>query len=220
MFKKILVAEDSDSFNIAVMEALNQLSLSATHAGYCDDALLKIRKAIQDEVPYDLLITDLSFMPDHREAKLASGEDLIAKIRTIQPELEVIVFSVEDRSLQIQALFKKLGIGAYVFKGRESIPQLVQAIKAVSGGKSYISPEVSAKLHDKSLEEIDEYDVALLKQLARGNKTNDIAAHFKTINLEPNSISAIEKRISKLKISFGAQNGVHLVSLAKDLKVI
>ncbi|GEP52680.1 hypothetical protein FNO01nite_33520 [Flavobacterium noncentrifugens] len=220
MFKKILVAEDSDGHNIAVKKVLDQLFLTATYERYCDDAFLKIRKAMQDGAPYDLLITDLSFMPDHREARLASGEDLIAAIRSLQPELDIIVFSVEDRSLQIQSLFKKHHIAAYVFKGRQSIPQLVNAIGDVAGGKSYISPEVSAKLHDKSLDEIDDYDVMLLRQMAAGNKTNDIAAHFRKINLEPNSVSAIEKRINRLKISFGAQNGMHLVSLAKDLKVI
>lgn len=220
MFKRILVAEDSDGFNIAVEDALGQLSLSATHSRYCDDAHLKVRKAIQDGTPYDLLITDLSFMPDHREARLSSGEGLIEAVRKLQPELQIIVFSIEDRALQIQSLFKKQDIAAYVFKGRQSIPQLVHAIKEVSDGKSYISPEVSAKLHDKSLDEIDDYDVALLYQLAIGTKTNDIAAHFRKINLEPNSVSAIEKRINRLKVSFGAQNGVHLVSLAKDLKVI
>lgn len=220
MFKRILVAEDSDGFNIAVQDALGQLSLSATHSRYCDDALLKAKKAIQDGTPYDLLITDLSFMPDHRETRLSSGEDLIEAVRKLQPKLQVIVFSIEDRSLRIQSLFKKQDIAAYVFKGRQSIPQLVHAIKEVSGGKSYISPEVSAKLHDKSLDEIDDYDVMLLRQLATGNKTIDIATYFKTINLEPYSVSAIEKRINKLKVSFGAQNGVHLVSLAKDLKVI
>jgi len=220
MFKKILVAEDTDGHNIAVKEALDQLSLTATYSHYCDDAWVKVKRAVQDGAPYDLLITDLSFISDHREAKLASGEDLIAAVRPMQPELEIIVFSVEDRALQIQSLFKKHGIAGYVFKGRQSIRQLVQAIGEVASGESYISPEVSAKLHDKSLNDIDDYDVALLHQLATGCKTTDIAAHFKKINLEPYSTSAIEKRISKLKVAFGAQNSVHLVSLAKDLKVI
>jgi hypothetical protein len=39
------------------------------HAKYCD-ALVKIKKAIHDNAPYDLLISDLSFKADHRENKL------------------------------------------------------------------------------------------------------------------------------------------------------
>ena len=48
MFKKVLVAEDFDSISITVGQALGELSVSEIHhAKYCDDAILKIKKAIQ-----------------------------------------------------------------------------------------------------------------------------------------------------------------------------
>jgi hypothetical protein len=40
MFKKILIAEDLDSINITVEQALKELSITEIHhAKYCDDAL-------------------------------------------------------------------------------------------------------------------------------------------------------------------------------------
>ena len=57
MFNKVLVAEDLDSISIAVGQALDELSVSEIHhAKYCDDALLKVKKALKDNQPYDLFI--------------------------------------------------------------------------------------------------------------------------------------------------------------------
>ena len=43
MFKRVLVAEDIDSINIAVIQALHQLKVAhIDQVKYCDDALLKI----------------------------------------------------------------------------------------------------------------------------------------------------------------------------------
>ena len=63
MFSKVLLAEDLDSINIAVATTLDELNVvDVDNVKYCDDALLKIIKAIQDNNPYQLLITDLSFI--------------------------------------------------------------------------------------------------------------------------------------------------------------
>lgn len=68
MFHKVLIAEDLDSISIAVVQALEEISiLEINHAKYCDDAFLKIKKALHDNQPYDLLISDLSFKPDHEK---------------------------------------------------------------------------------------------------------------------------------------------------------
>jgi hypothetical protein len=42
MFQKLLIAEDLDSISIAVVQALQAISISDIyHAKYCDDALVK-----------------------------------------------------------------------------------------------------------------------------------------------------------------------------------
>jgi len=82
MFKKVLVAEDLDSISIAVIQVLEELKIPTIHhVKYCDDGLLKIKKALNDNEPYDLLITDLSFKSDHRKATLTCGDELIEIIQ-------------------------------------------------------------------------------------------------------------------------------------------
>ncbi|HAT81370.1 MAG TPA: response regulator [Flavobacterium sp.] len=222
MFNKVLVAEDLDSISIAVGQALEELSISEIHhAKYCDDAFLKVKKALQDEAPYDLLISDLSFKTDHRENRLTSGDELISAIKKVQPDLKIIVFSIEDKSFRVKSLFNDLGINAFVSKGRNSIPELKKAIQGVYKNNSKIvSPELSQALRDKSLIEIEAYDITLLKSLSRGLILDEISSELKNTGIIPNGNSSIEKRINRLKIFFKANNNVHLIAIAKDLGLV
>lgn len=222
MFNKVLIAEDLDGISIAVIQALEELSIvEIHHSKYCDDAFLKIKKALHDEAPYDLLISDLSFKPDHRENRLASGEELIQAVKKIQTDIKTIVFSIEDKSFRIKSLFKNLGIHAYVSKGRESIPELKKAIQRIYNNQEIeFSSEVEYALRDKSLFEIEAYDITLLKSLAKGFTLDDISSEFKDSGIIPNGSSSLEKRINKLKIYFKASNNVHLIAITKDLGLV
>lgn len=222
MFQKVLVAEDLDSISISIIEVLKELSVSEIHhVKYCDDALLKIKKALQDENQYDLLICDLSFKPDHRENNLSTGEELINAVKKIQPNIKTIVFSIEDKSFRIKSLFENSRINAYISKGRNSIPQLKKAIQSVFNDEgNIISPELSHVLSHKSLIEIEAYDISLLQLLSKGMILDEMAQKLKISGITPNSPSSIEKRINKLKIYFKANNNVHLIAITKDLGLV
>ena len=222
MFNKVLIAEDLDSISIAVIQALEELSIvEIHHSKYCDDAFLKIKKALHDEAPYDLLISDLSFKPDHRENKLSSGEELIEAVKKAQPDIKTIVFSIEDKSFRIKSLFTNLEINAYVSKGRNSIPELKKTIQRIYNNKEVkLSAELSLALRDNSLFEIESYDIALLKSLSKGSTLENISSEFKESGIVPNGSSSLEKRINRLKIYFKANNNVHLIAITKDLGLV
>ena len=222
MFNKVLVAEDLDTISIAIIQALGELSiLEIHHAKYCDEAFLKIKRALHDKVPYDLLISDLSFKPDHRQDRLSSGEELIEAVKKEQPELKTIVFSIEDKSFRIKSLYTNLGINAYVSKGRDSIPELKKTIQNIYNNKNlHPSEEVRHALRNKSLFEIEAYDILLLKSLSNGLTLEDIASEFKNSGIIPSGTSSLEKRINRLKIYFKANNNVHLIAITKDLGLV
>jgi len=221
MFKKVLVAEDIDSINIGLGQVLNELGITEIHhTKYCDDAFLKIKKANIDNAPFDLLISDLSFKTDHREVTILSGEKLIEVIKKENPSIKIIAYSIDDRPFTIKNLFKNLNIDAFIHKGRKSIDQLKTAISAIAANdNTYISPELSYVLLDKTIYEIDSYDIQLLKQLSQGVPQDKMDICFQELGITPNSKSTIEKRISKLKDYFKAHNTVHLVAIAKDLGI-
>ena len=190
------------------------------YAKYCDDAIIKLKKALQENKQFDLLISDLSFVEDYREVTIASGEELIQAIKEIQPEIKVIVYSVEDKPYIIKTLFDEAQINGYVKKGRNSISQLKTAIETLLYGKTFISPELTHALQDKTGKEIDNYDITLLSHLANGVAIEEMETLFKHLNITPNSKSTIEKRVAKLKDYFKANNNIHLIAITKDLGII
>ena len=210
-----------DDINAGVLKALSEIEIETIdQAQYCDKAYLKARKARIDNAPYELLITDLSFVKDHRKQKLGSGEELLIKLKEEQPELKVIVYSVEDKLQRVRRLFNDYKIHAYVCKGRKSLEELKRAIHAAAKDETYLSPKVSNALSPKTEMEIDDYDIGLLKLLSKGMSQDEIASNLKSRSISPNSLSSIEKRLSKLKIYFKANNAIHLIANAKDLGLI
>ena len=153
--------------------------------------------------------------------KLNSGEEIIAAVKQLFPNIKINVFSIENRAHRIKVLFDKLNINGYVLKGRNTIYHLKRAIqKTYKNASETISPELSCLLQDKTTSEIDHYDVQLIKHLSIGLSQEKIETVLKQEGITPNSISSIEKRVNKLKIYFKANNTVHLIAIGKDLGII
>lgn len=222
MFEKVLVAEDMDFINSGVEAVLKELTISnVDHVQYCDEALLKLKKANMDGSPYDLLISDLSFVPDGRTQKLKSGEALIEATREEFPNLKIVAFSIEDKAYRIQKLCNEFGINAYVWKSREGARELKQAIQQIKNVDAfYISPKLKGLLQSKNAVEITSYDIFIIECLSRGLMQEEISLQLKSKNLKPASVSGVEKRLKFLKEHFNANNPAHLISIAKDLGLI
>ncbi|PWK18578.1 response regulator [Xanthomarina spongicola] len=221
MFKKVLVSDDLVSINLGMLTILDSLNVKdVASVQYCDDAYLKIKRAAFDDVPFDLLITDLSFKKDHRDQTYQNGEDLIIALNNEFPDLKVIVYSIEDRIQKVKRLINNYQVKAYVCKGRRGLVELAEAIKSVNNNQLYVSHVVSQALHKKSDLEIDDYDIFLIKQLSNGLTQDQISTYFKSENISPSSLSSIEKNLNRLRIQFKANNAIHLVAIVKDLGLI
>jgi len=221
MFKKVLVVEDIDSIHlgiVSVLEEMKDIDIQCTK--YCDEALLKIKRAKLDAAPFDLLISDLSFKEDHRAVTLKSGEALIEAVKKEQPEIKVIAYSIEDRPVKIKTLFDDLHINGYVSKGRNSTTELKQAIETIYETGKYIPEVLSNASKAEAVLEIEAFDIDLLKHLANGLSQDEISKDFKKKGYSSSSVSSIEKRINRLKIYFNAKNATHLISLTKDIGLI
>ena len=222
MFKKILILEDIDCISIGVNALLiENFSFEIQTAKYCDDAYLKIKKAIIDNTPFDLIITDLSFKNDPgRDTQIATGEALIKRMRDEDIHTKIIVYSVEDKPYLIRSLFSKNAVSGFVVKGRESSNELVEAVIETAKGGIYISPEFASVLNQQSLFEIDMYDVEILKLLSEGFAQDDISRIFKQKEYPSPSTSSIEKKINRLKYALKANNSIHLVAIAKNMRIV
>lgn len=221
MFKKVLVSDDLECINQGVISVLNSLNIEyITQVAYCDDAFLQIEKAILDNSPFELLITDLSFVADHRKQKYPSGEVLINALKQKHPQLKVIAYSVEDKLQKVRTVILDSKADAYVCKGRHGLDQIKEAIQEVYKGNQYLSPQIQNALCKRLSVEISDYDIEILKLLSHGLSQKEISLDFIENNITPSSLSSVEKKISKLCDHFKANNTTHLVAIVKDLALI
>jgi DNA-binding NarL/FixJ family response regulator len=220
MFKKILIAEDHEVRNLGVVNALEDLQIQYfDFVSYCDDALQKIKTADTEGVPYDLLITDLSFDKDHIKQKITSGQELIEEVRKIQPNLKIVAFSIEKKPKIIDDLFKIYEINGFVSKGRTDGKDLKNTIKKVFMNEIVIPQEILNSIRNNSFK-LTDYDVTLIELLSKGWKQTEIAEHFKKNNIIPDSTSSIEKRLNELRFELGAKNNIELIVMCKDIGII
>lgn len=221
MFRKVLVAEDMDSINLAVSGLLEELGIEKVeHAQYCDEAWLLAKKAILEGEPFDLLICDLSFRDDHRTEKIRSGKELISILRQEDPNLKILVNSIEDHPQTVRTLWDSGNINGYVCKDRNGMRDLQSAILAVQEGKIYNSNRIENLLKDNQMLSLGDWEMELLKAIANGYTQEDIQEDFRNRNISPSSKSSIEKRLKELREEFGANTTPHLVGILKDLNLI
>ena len=222
MFQKVLIAEDMDFINSGIKAELRKLNIGQIdYIQYCDEALLKLKKAYLDGCPYDLLISDLSFEEDGKMQQLKGGEDLVQAVRKAFPTLKIVVFSIEDKIFTIQKLFESFNINGYVWKSRDGLRELKQALQKIYNSESiYISPHCAQAIAKRNIIEIEDYDIFLIECLSNGYLQEEISEKLKKIKWSPTSISAIEKRLKFLREHFNANNPAHLVAIAKDLGLV
>ena len=221
MFKKVLIAEDFQATHKGIVDTLSKkLNVEEIQEElYCDKAYTRLKVAYMNKVPYELLITDLSFKESYLERTLTSGEELIMAARKLQPNIKIIVYSQVDNPAKIKALFNKHNINGYVSKGREESLWLVNAINAVNENNTYVSPQINLT-PTNTIFELDEFDILMLKELANGLTKKEIAAKFKQNKITPNSESTIDKRVSKLYDEFEAKNTTQLISKLTKIGLI
>ncbi|RAJ33024.1 DNA-binding NarL/FixJ family response regulator [Pedobacter cryoconitis] len=221
MFKKVLIAEDHESTNISVQKTLGDLKiLNTDYVFYCDDALNRIQKALKNDDPYDLLITDLSFEKDHNQQKISDGTELIKAVKKEQPDLKVIVFSAENKQAIIKALFKDLAINGYVRKARNDAKDLKLAIDSIYKGKAYMSVDLKQAIKEKNSYELTEYDITIISLLSEGVKQKEIPLYLQKKDIRPAGLSSVEKRLSLIKEVLEFSNNEQLIAYGKDMGLI
>lgn len=217
MIKKVLIAEDFDSYIIGIQKVLENLNIpQIDHVAYCDDAYQKIKCAYEQNQSYNLLITDLSFVQDYRKQNIQDGINLVKHCRELQPKLKIMVFSIENRAYKIQQLFTELSINAFVSKGRDDAGEIRKAIFALQNNESYQSSNTKRTSH---LELLSDADVKILQLLAEGKTQEEIHLHLQK-NHSRNSLRYIQDRLSEMRDMTNTSNNPHLISIAKDMGII
>lgn len=222
MIKKVLIAEDHESANISVQKTLEELRISQPdHVYYCDEALDKIVKAKQHDQSYDLLITDLYFEEEEgRPQKIIGGAALIEAARQIQPDLKILVFSATSHATTIGTLYNDLYIDGYVRKARNDAKELKQAIEQISRHQQYFPRKLVELINQKNDHNFSDFDIAIITLLVQGFQIKEIPFHLKEKQIQPSSLSSIEKRLKLIKESYSFSTNEQLVAYCQKKGII
>ncbi|MBC9913891.1 response regulator [Chitinophaga varians] len=221
MITKILIAEDHESANISVQKTLEELGITdIAYAYYCDDALNRIIQAVKAGSSFDLLITDLSFEPDGHKQTLANGMELITAARKEQPDLNVLVFSAENRPTVIEQLYNNYEIDGFVRKARNDARELKEAIHEIGRHRRYFPRHISQLIDKKNTYSFSDVDITIIQLLAQGTLQKDIPVYLQRKGITPSGLSSIEKKLNHMKSVLGFTKNEQLVAYCKDIGAI
>lgn len=134
---------------------------------------------LQNHQP-DAILVDLTMPNTH-------GTTLVASIRRSHPELPILVVSMHDTPSVVRAALQA-GASGYITK--DSHPdRLIQAIRTVVGGESYIDPglkEAMLRVPSHSPAVLSPRELQVLRLLAQGLSNTDVAV---ALNLSEKTVS-------------------------------
>jgi DNA-binding NarL/FixJ family response regulator len=146
---------------------------------------------------WDLVVLDINLAGK-------SGLEVLQSIRTFNASIPILVLSMVPVS-QYARRVMQAGASGYVTKS-EPAEELLKAVRMLTRGLKYFSPEVQQEipsLIDETIEhprhdKLSNRELAVLRGIAEGKSTKEIAAEFK---LSLNTVNSYRKRvITKLHI--------------------
>ncbi len=216
MFNKVLVAEDHQTTGKSIKRVVEELSVNVCdYAYHCDDAMTRIRNEKTAGHPYELLITDLSFAPAPTHV-LKNGVALITAARQAQPNLKILVFSVENKPVVIQKLFDESKIDGYVSKGLEDELELKSAMETIFAGRKHVPAGLWQTVKKARTFNFTETDLAVIDGIFKGIQQKEMPEYLLQKGLTPPSLSSIEKRLALIKDTYHFSNNTQLVVFCRE----
>jgi DNA-binding NarL/FixJ family response regulator len=193
----VLVADDHRLVRQSIVKAIRAI-VGFEVVGEAADG----REAVQltRSLEPDIVILDIT-MP-HVDG-LRAAQEIVALDRDVQ----VIFLSMHDDAQTIQRALS-LGAAGYVSKDA-SLAEVSEAVQAVSGGSSYLSPLIAGKVMELASgrsdpsSQLTEREREILELLSTGERLSDIADQlYLSIKTVKNHLTSI---YSKLGVSTGTQ---------------
>jgi two-component system, NarL family, invasion response regulator UvrY len=146
----------------------------------------------------------------------SSGIEAMRRMLTERPQLRVLMFSMHD-----DAIFscRALRAGALGYLSKASAPEvLLEAIRVVSRGDRYLSPDVAANMArsvsssgQSGLETLTAREFEVLRLLVQGETLKDIGERLGL------SEKTVANHQSAIREKLGAKNGMQLARLGARL---
>ena len=158
----------------------------------------------------DLAVLDIS-LPDK------NGLELIKDIRSVRPELPILIVSMHDEALYAERVLRA-GARGYIMK-QEGGKKLLQAIRQVLTGQIYVSEKMSARILEtfsgrrpeetaSPVARLSDREFEVFQLIGQGKGTKEIADHLKL------SVKTVEVHRAKIKEKLSINTATDLVRYA------
>ena len=157
-----------------------------------------------EEARADVVILDIS-MPG------IGGLEAVHRILARAPQARILVLSAHEDAMHARRVLKA-GAAGYLTK-RSAAEALIEAIRAVFQGRSFLEPQIARQLELQQaladpLERLSEKEFKVFLALAGGQSVQDIAA---VMSLSPSTVGT---HLYNIKQKLGVQNQSELTLLA------
>jgi len=207
--QRIFIVDDHTMFRKAVINWLtseHQLEVVG-EANSFQSALTQLR-----QVTADLVIVDISLSG-------INGLELIKHLRSEMPALKILVLSMYDEDRYAPRTLKA-GAHGFLMK-RESGEELLEAVRKVLAGETYLSPAFRQKLafraaqgskeaENDPLNKLTDRELEILRLVGMGQSTRQIS---ETLRI---SVKTVETHRLHLKEKLDLKNAADLVRFAID----
>ena len=191
--KRILVVDDHPMMR----DGLRQLIAGEPDLEICgeaDDANAALQEA--ENLKPDLAIVDITL-------RSSNGLDLIKDLRIRSPRTAVLVLSMHDESLYAERVLRAGGRG-YIMK-QEGGTKILEGIRQVAAGRTYVSEAVSARILDaisgvqgeskSAVETLTDREFQVFQLIGQGLSTKEMAdkLHVSAKTIEVHRVNIKEK---------------------------
>lgn len=196
---KILIVDDHAIVRAGLKQIVSETSdmIVADEASSGHEVLNKVLKN-----DYDVIVLDIS-MPGR------NGLDILAQLKTIKPNISVLILSMHPEEEYAVRAFK-LGASGYLTK-QSATDELVAAIRKVSKGGRYVSSSLAEQLAfelaigavKEPHQMLSNREYQVLCMIAQGKLITQIAEE---LHLSTNTISTYRSRIlEKMRMKKNAE---------------
>ena len=216
---RILIVDDHQLVILYSLTKIGNFDVITTNT--CDDALELILKH-QNNHPFQIVLTDLSFDNGTKATKLNGGEALIKAIKNQNIAIKIGVITGHVETNRIYNVIQNLNPDAYLIKSKCGVTELGFAFEKMRANDFYYSHEVHQKIMSRNILQIqmDEVAIQVLKELPNHTKISNLEGVILKNDGSVIKLRSIETKLSNLRADLNANNNTDLILKAKELGII